>query len=79
MERIKEIKKVAKELFAYRELKIFLISFFYVSIGVQTIILMAGIFGTILGLATLNLIVTILLVQFVGIIGAFFFLDCQIK
>ncbi|WP_299665598.1 MFS transporter [uncultured Polaribacter sp.] len=70
---IKEIKKVAKELFAYRELKIFLISFFLLSIGVQTIILMAGIFGTILGLETLNLIGTILIVQFVGILGAFLF------
>ena len=70
---LKEVQKVAKELFAYRELKIFLISFFLLSIGVQTIILMAGIFGTILGLETLNLIATILLVQFVGILGAFLF------
>ena len=70
---LKEVKKVARELFAYRELKIFLISFFLLSIGVQTIILMAGIFGTILGLETLNLIATILLVQFVGILGAFLF------
>ncbi|OAD45085.1 MFS transporter [Polaribacter atrinae] len=70
---IKEFKKVAKELFAYQELKLFLISFFLLSIGVQTIILMAGIFGTILGLETLNLIATILLVQFVGILGAFLF------
>ncbi len=70
---LKEIKIVAHELFQYRELKIFLISFFLLSIGVQTIILMAGIFGTILGLATLNLIGTILIVQFVGILGAFLF------
>jgi len=70
---IKELKLVALELFAYRELKIFLIAFFFLSIGVQTIILMAGIFGTILGLATLNLIATILLVQFVGILGAYLF------
>ncbi len=70
---IHELKKVAKELFAYRELKIFLITFFLLSVGVQTIILMAGIFGTILGLPTLNLILTILLVQFVGILGAFLF------
>jgi UMF1 family MFS transporter len=34
---------------------------------------MAGIFGTVLGLPTLNLIGTILLVQFVGILGAFLF------
>ena len=70
---LREIKKVAKELFSYPELKIFLISFFLLSIGVQTIILMAGIFGESLGLPTLNLIGTILLVQFVGILGAFLF------
>ncbi|WP_298781638.1 MFS transporter [uncultured Polaribacter sp.] len=70
---LKEIKKVGKELFSYPELKIFLISFFLLSVGVQTIILMAGIFGTVLGLPTLNLIGTILLVQIVGIIGAFLF------
>jgi len=68
-----EIKKVAKELIVYKELKIFLISFFLLSIGVHTIILTAGIFGVILGLKTLNLIVTILFVQFVGILGAFLF------
>jgi UMF1 family MFS transporter len=34
---------------------------------------MAGIFGTVLGLPTLNLLGTILLVQFVGILGAFLF------
>ena len=70
---LQEIQKVAKELFKYRELKIFLISFFLLSIGVQTMILMAGIFGTILGLETFNLIATILLVQFVAILGAFLF------
>lgn len=70
---LKEIKQVANELFQYKELKIFLISFFLLSIGVQTIILMAGIFGTILGLETLNLLGTILIVQFVGILGAFLF------
>ena len=70
---LKEIRKVSKELFQHQELKIFLISFFLFSIGVQTIILMAGIFGSILGLETLNLIATILIVQFVGILGAFLF------
>jgi UMF1 family MFS transporter len=70
---LKEFRKVAKELLGYRELKTFLISFFLLSIGVQTIILMAGIFGVVLGLPTLNLIATILLVQFVGILGAFVF------
>lgn len=70
---LKGIQEVAKELFAYRDLKIFLISFFLFSVGVQTIILMAGIFGTVLGLPVLNLIGTILLVQIVAILGAFLF------
>jgi len=44
------------------------------SVGVQTIILMAGIFGSEeLGLPTLNLILTILLVQIVAILGAYLF------
>lgn len=70
---LREISQVAKELFAYPELKVFLVAFFLLSIGVQTIILMAGIFGTVLGLPVLNLIATILLVQFVGILGAYLF------
>ena len=44
------------------------------SVGVQTIILMAGIFGSKeLGLPTLDLIAVILVVQIVGIAGAFLF------
>ncbi len=71
---LQEIRLVAKELFSYRELKIFLISFFLFSVGVQTIILMAGIFGDReLGLPTMNLIGTILLVQLVAILGASLF------
>ena len=69
-----ELKIVAKELKQHPELKLFLSSFFMYSIGVQTIILMAGIFGSKeLGLPTLDLIAVILLVQIVGIIGAFAF------
>lgn len=70
----RELKIVAKEVMNYPTLKRFLISFFLLSIGVQTIILMAAIFGsTELGLPAMNLIVTILLVQIVAIIGAFVF------
>jgi UMF1 family MFS transporter len=69
-----ELKKVAKELNDYRELKRFLVSFFFFSVGVQTIVLMAGIFGSEeLGLPTANLIMTIMLVQIVAILGAFIF------
>ena len=55
-------------------LKTFLISFFLFSVGVQTIILMAGIFGSKeLELETTSLILAILLVQFVAIAGAAIF------
>ncbi|WP_372746196.1 MFS transporter [Lutibacter sp.] len=69
-----ELKVVALELRNYSELKFFLSSFFMYSVGVQTIILMAGIFGSKeLGLPTSDLIAVILLVQIVGILGAFTF------
>lgn len=71
---LRELKVVANELRQYPELKFFLLSFFMFSIGVQTIILMAGIFGSKeLGLPTLDLIAVILVVQIVAILGAFVF------
>jgi UMF1 family MFS transporter len=67
----RELKKVMIELKGFPNLKRFLTSFFLLSIGVQTIILMAAIFGASeLGLPAMNLIVTILLVQIVAIVGA---------
>ena len=70
----RELKIVAKEVVNYPTLKRFLISFFLLSVGVQTIILLATIFGsTELGLATIDLIVTVLLIQVVAILGAFLF------
>lgn len=70
----RELKIVSKEIVNYPTLKRFLISFFLLSVGVQTIILLATIFGsTELGLATIDLIVTVLLIQIVAILGAFLF------
>ncbi|WP_299136020.1 MFS transporter [uncultured Tenacibaculum sp.] len=70
----KELQNVLKEVKQYPTLKRFLISFFLLSIGVQTIILMAAIFGsTELGLEPTNMIITILLVQIVAIAGAALF------
>ncbi|MDU8887260.1 MFS transporter [Yeosuana sp. MJ-SS3] len=70
----RELKIVSKELVNYPQLKTFLISFFFYSVGAQTIIYMAGIFGSDeLGLPTLNLIITILVVQLVAVVGAFLF------
>ncbi|MDC0177193.1 MFS transporter [Polaribacter sp.] len=70
----RELKIVAKEVVNYPTLKRFLISFFLLSVGVQTIILLATIFGsTELGLETIDLIITVLLIQLVAVLGAFLF------
>lgn len=70
----RELKIVAKEMMNYPTLKRFLISFFLLSVGVQTIILLATIFGsTELGLEAIDLIITVLLIQIVAILGAFLF------
>ena len=71
---LRELKVVYDEMRQHAELKFFLLSFFMFSVGVQTIILMAGIFGSKeLGLPTMDLIAVILLVQIVAIFGAFLF------
>jgi len=70
----KELKIVGKEINNYPTLKRFLVAFFLLSVGVQTIILLATIFGsTELGLGTINLIITVLLIQIVAIFGAWIF------
>lgn len=70
----RELKVVAKEVMCFPTLKKFLIAFFLLSVGVQTIILLATIFGsTELGLETIDLIITVLLIQIVAIFGAFLF------
>ncbi len=70
----RELRQVLRELKNQYTLKIFLISFFLFSAGVQTIIVLAGKFGDEeLGLPTTNLIITILLVQLVAVVGAYIF------
>jgi len=70
----KELKIVWSEIKVLPTLKGFLTAFFLLSIGVQTIILLAAIFGsTELGLSAMSLIITILLIQFVAIFGAMIF------
>lgn len=70
----KELRIVWNEVKGYPTLKGFLVAFFLLSIGVQTIILLATIFGsTELGLEATNLIITVLLIQLVAIAGASFF------
>jgi len=70
----KELKLVWTEVKGQPVLKIFLASFFLFSAGVQTIIVLAGKFGDEeLGLPTVNLIITILLIQLVAVLGAYLF------
>lgn len=67
----RELRGVIKLVSDDARLKVFLYSFFFFSVGVQTIILLASLFGSEeLGLDTTKLIATILIIQFVGIGGA---------
>lgn len=71
---IRELKIILMNLKNHPALKQYLIAFFLYSIGVQTIILLAGIYGKKeLGIDTSKLIITILLIQIVAIFGAFLF------
>lgn len=70
----KELLLVGKELFKLRNLKYYLVSFFLFSVGIQTINYMATIFGKDeLGLDVNKLIITILLIQFVAVLGSYLF------
>lgn len=70
----KELRNVARELNSYSSLRIFLGSFFFYSLGMQTIFLVAALFGqSEIGLTTDKLIMTILLIQIEAILGAWLF------
>lgn len=69
-----ELKKVLNELKDQPVMLNFLSSFFLYSVGVQSVILLATIYGkTEIGLSTSNLILTIIVIQLVGVAGAYFF------
>lgn len=71
----RELRKVWSELKHIKQLKRYLMAFFIYSMGVQTVMLMAVLFAKkeIVGLEDSNLIVSVLLIQFVGILGSFLF------
>ena len=70
----KELGKVLTKLKSELVLKQFLSAFFLYSVGVQTIILLLGIYvKKELGIETSKLIIIILLIQIVAIVGAFLF------
>jgi MFS transporter, UMF1 family len=66
-----ELKKVYGEVKKLAVLKRFLRGFFFYSMGVQTVMMAATLFGSkLLGLEDAKLIVTIVLIQLVAIVGA---------
>lgn len=70
----KELIKVWKQLKHMSSLKTFLGAFFFYSMGLQTIMYIASIFGEkIIELETAQLIITILIIQLVGVGGSYLF------
>jgi MFS transporter, UMF1 family len=70
----KELLTVWKELRTQKHLTRFLFSFFFYNMGVQTVMYVATLFGEKeIKLGTAELIVTVLIIQFVAIGGAFMF------
>ena len=75
-----ELKKVVYELKDQPVMLNFLTSFFLYSVGVQSIILLATIYGkSEIGLPTSSLILTIIVIQLLGIVGAYFFSNLSKK
>lgn len=69
-----EIRKVWDTLPGQPDLKRFLLAFFFYNMGVQTVMYLAALFGTdVLKLESSQLIMTVLLIQLVGSLGAWFF------
>ena len=67
-----ELKKVWRQAQQLPVLKRYLIAFFFYSMGVQTVMLAATLFGSqVLQLATSNLIICILIIQIVAIAGSY--------
>lgn len=68
----KELQKVWGQLKQLPPLKRFLLSFFFYNMGVQTVMLVAALYGkSELQLPTTNLIIAILIIQLIAIPGAF--------
>lgn len=68
----KELRKVFSQIKALPKLKRFLFSFFFYNMGVQTVMLVAALYGkSELAIPTQNLIIAILIIQLIAIPGAF--------
>lgn len=71
----KELKKVWKDIQSRTSLKRYLASYFMFNMAVQTVMIMATAFANkeIIGIQTTDLIVSILIIQFLGMLGSFLF------
>jgi len=71
----RELKKVWTDIQSRRPLKRYLASYFMFNMAVQTVMIMATAFANkeIRGIQTTDLIVSILIIQFLGILGSFLF------
>lgn len=70
----KELKSAIKKALKSESIKTFLSSFFFYSLSVQTVMYVAAIFGSKeLNLESSQLIITILIIQLIAILGAWFF------
>lgn len=69
-----EIKKVFLALRGLKNMKMYLISFFFFNMGVQTVMLLATLFGSKeLKMESGQLITVLLIIQFVGVVGSLLF------
>ena len=68
-----ELRKTVRELAQSKRIKWFLTSFFFYSVGMQTIFLVATFIGTEIHLSSTKMILTIMLLQIEAIIGALSF------
>ncbi|MBF0597211.1 MFS transporter [Faecalibacter rhinopitheci] len=70
----KRLSSTFKELNSYKNIRVFLAGFFFYSLAMQTIFLMAAMFGSSeIGMEDSELIMTILLIQIEAILGAWLF------
>jgi UMF1 family MFS transporter len=70
-----ELKKVWRDMQTRKPLRRYLASYFMFNMAVQTVMIMATAFANkeIIGIQTTDLIVSILIIQFLGILGSFLF------
>ncbi len=69
-----EIAKVFRNVIHMKTMNLFLVSFFFLSMGVQTVMLVAALFGSSeLGIGDSELIITVFLIQILAVVGSFTF------